>query len=404
MFANLRVTVAAAQVFRVSGCINECAPTRVSDLRGWSDSFLASRDPDVWPTPADFPSLLSPEGLFFQRYDGRVVSYGLEVVLVAANQKPTAGVVRDGYAKRRGGRASPVLLVVGYPSAGSGLAHASSTSGVGAATRLAVCGPLGDNPAVTWDLDIADVERIADCALAEPDQHAAVRMLQKVLVGFDAPAHAQLALGMRNVGLLATQELREGVPRRADWDEAVRLGQRSLALRGRSLVESLGFTVEQRTGNVHLLRVNGHARAAAVFCQDHEPFDAPARRFDGMTPVSLALSRADEWDADWVVLTRGSELRLYAARPDTGVGRKGRTETFVEANLALLTAQSAGYLHLLFSAQALDEGGTVEEVLESSERFAAELAVRLRDRIYDATVPALAAAVARRIGAQPSLG
>ena len=150
------------------------------------------------------------------------------------------------------------------------------------------------------------------------------------------------------------------------------------------------------------MKVNGHARAAAVFCSDEEPFDAPARRFDGITPVSLALSHADAHGADWVVLTRGSEIRLYAARPDTGVGRKGRAEMFVEANPALLTGEHAGYLHLLFSAEALDAEGKIEEVLAASDRFAADLAERLRDRVYSDTVPALAAAVAKRMGTAPS--
>ena len=267
---------------------------------------------------------------------------------------------------------------------------------------LAVCGPVGERPGVLYDLDIAQMGRIADCALSEPDQHAAVRLLQKVLPSLDAPAHVRLDPGLRNVGLLATQELRAGLPRRPDWAEAARAGRSLLSLRGRRLVEGLGFRVEQLANHVHLLKVNGHARAAAVFCSDDEPFDAPARRFDGITPVSLALSHADAHGADWVVLTRGSEIRLYAARPDTGVGRKGRAETFVEANLALLTGEYAGYLHLLFSSEALDAEGKIEEVLAASDRFAADLAERLRDRVYSDTVPALAAAVAKRMGTGPS--
>ena len=226
--------------------------------------------------------------------------------------------------------------------------------------------------------------------------------MQKALIGLDAPIHARLEAGLRNVGLLATQELRAGLPQRSDWTDAVRAGRPLLKLRGRRLVEGLGFRVEQHANHVHLLMVNGHSRAAAVFCHDDEPFDAPARRFDGITPVSLALSHADAHGADWVVLTRGSEIRLYAARPDTGVGRKGRAETYVEANLALLTDEHAGYLHLLFSASALDTDGKIEGVLEASDRFAVELAVRLRDRVYDETVPALAAAVAERMGREPS--
>ena len=353
----------------------------------WVDGFLAERDPTGWSRPQGFPAGLEPRGAFFQRRDGVSVPNGLEVVLASSDRRPQTTQMRDGHLKRRARRASPVLLVVGYPAAG--------------AVRLAVCGPVGESPAVLWDLEVAQVERIADCALDEPDQHAAVRLLQRVFPAVDAPRHARLELGVRNVGLLATQELRAGLPQRTDWGAAVEAGRRLLSLRGQLLVEGLGFRVEQQANHVRLLKVNGHARAAAVFCADDEPFDAPAARFDGITPVSLALSHADEHGAHWVVLTRGAEIRLYAARPDTGVGRKGRAETFVEANLALLAGDQAGYLHLLFSAEALDADGKIEGILEASERFASDLAVRLRDRVYHDTVPDLAAAVARRIGPAP---
>jgi len=255
---------------------------------------------------------------------------------------------------------------------------------------------------VLLDQDVAQIERLVRSALAEPDQLAAIRICQKVLGTLDAPPHMRLEAGLCNVGLLATQELRSGLPQRSDWAAAQIAGRSLLSLRGRRLAEGLGFRIEQHTNHVHLLKVNGHSRAAAVFCNDDEPFDAPAKRFDGITPVSLALTHADIHGADWVVLTRSSEIRLYAARTDTGVGRKGRAETFVEANLALLAEQQAGYLHLLFSAAALDTNGTIEEVLENSDRFAADLAVRLRERVYDRTVPALADAVAARIGHAPT--
>ncbi len=121
-----------------------------------------------------------------------------------------------------------------------------------------------------------------------------------------------------------------------------------------------------------------------------------------MSPVSYALALADQQDVPWIILTRESEIRLYAARADTGVGRKGRAETFVEVNLALLSPDRAGYLQLLFSAAALREHGTVEEILDNSARFAADLAVRLRGRVYFDVVPPLAAAVASRLGSDPT--
>lgn len=60
-----------------------------------------------------------------------------------------------------------------------------------------------------------------------------------------------------------------------------------------------------------------------------------------------------------------------------------------------------GYLHLLFSAEALGDGGTFDQILASSADFAADLASRLRDRVYREAVPALARAIAARLDPNP---
>lgn len=49
---------------------------------------------------------------------------------------------------------------------------------------------------------------------------------------------------------------------------------------------------------------------------------------------------------------------------------------------------------MLFSAEALDPKGIVPTLLDASKRFAGDLAVRLRERIYLEVVPRLAAAIA----------
>lgn len=74
---------------------------------------------------------------------------------------------------------------------------------------------------------------------------------------------------------------------------------------------------------------------------------------------------------------------------------------FVEANLSLLPEDKAAYLHLLFSSEALAPNGTLEEILDRSADFAADLAVRLHERVYFETVPTLAGAIARRMGPEP---
>ena len=250
---------------------------------------------------------------------------------------------------------------------------------------------------VQHDIEMSQAERLARVALAEPSHHAATRFLLANLPELNSPMP-----GLRNVGLLATQELRVGVPERPDWKASGVRARPLLGLRGRSLVEALGYGIEVLSTSTSMLTVNGRNRAIAVFCDEDEPFDAPAQRFNGTSPVSQALAVADQKTVDWVILTRSSEIRLYAARPDTGVGRKGRAETFVELNLSLLPAELAGYLHLLFSVDALVDNGTLEGILDRSADFAAELAVRLRERVYFQTVPALADAVARRLGRNPT--
>jgi hypothetical protein len=273
-----------------------------------------------------------------------------------------------------------VLVVIGYDHGGD--------------MKAAVCGPVGEHPPFISGLDLSQVERLADAALAEPTRHAAVRFL----VAMIPEAESDLP-GLRNAGLLAAQELRNGVPRRADWDAACVAGKNMLGLSGRSLIERLGFKVDSLSVRSNVLTIaGGSKRAVAVFLEEGETFEEVSEGFNGTTAVSHALAVADNENLPWVVLTRGREIRLYAARPDTGVGRKGRSETFVEVNLALLPDQAAGYVPLLFGSDALREGGTVEQILSDSEIFAADLATRLRQRVYFEAVPALATAIARRMG------
>ncbi len=341
------------------------------------DGFLIERDPITWEHEAGFPGSLTPAGVFFQDAPN-----GLEVALVRvpAGSRPTAADLRRAWNKRRSGRASPVLLTAFY----------SDNEG----HRVALCGPVGEQPVVYHDIEVSQAERLADVALSEPSHHAATRLLLATLPELDSPFP-----GLRNAGLLATQELKAGVPQRPDWEAAGRRARPLLKQRGRQLVEALGFQVETLATNASMLTINGQEHAVAVFCDEDEPFEVSSGRFEGTSPVSRALALADRQprQVPWVVLTRAAEIRLYSASPDKGVGRRGRAETFVELNLSLLQRKQAGYLHLLFSAEALAPDGTLDETLENSNRFAAELAVRLRERVYNQTVPALARAVAKRL-------
>lgn len=308
--------------------------------------------------------------------------YGLEVAVAEADRRPSSAEMRTAWKARHGGRPSPVLISVGYPSSDG--------------TAIAVCGPAGEEPPVYFDLDVSRVERLAAAALAEPTRHAAQRCLLRLLPELESDLP-----GLVNSGLLATHELRHGVPQRPDWPTATANSQSVLTMRGRPLIEALGFSVRQLGANTSLLMAGNDRRAIAVLLDEGESFDAPSSRFEAVSPVSHALAVADREHLSWVLLTRASEIRLYAARPDTGVGRRGPSQTFIEANLALLPEDLAGYLQLLFSADALADGGTFDQILSTSADFAADLASRLRDRVYREAIPALAQAIASRLAPDP---
>ena len=80
------------------------------------------------------------------------------------------------------------------------------------------------------------------------------------------------------------------------------------------------------------------------------------------------------------------------------MGRRGRTETYIECQPSLLSQKHTPYLWLLYSAEALAPDGSLSQVMEGSQRFAGDLAERLRERIYDHVVPVLARGIAEARG------
>ena len=295
----------------------------------------------------------------------------LEVVVVAMHTRPRIADLRAMFRARSGRRAAPVLIVAPW--------------GVG---RTAVCGPTEHNPVEHRDLPVEQVEAVCGKALEENGRHAAIRLVLLLLPALDAPIP-----GLRNGGLFAMQELERGVPARMDWALAVEEARGVRVLRGRALIEGLGFATEELPGPAMLLLAGDRKTAVAVLLDRPEEIDSASPRFDGVSPVSYALAQADRENLDWVVAVAGGTLRLYPAKPGVGTGRRGRSETFVEIDLDLLSGDDAGYLWLLLSAPALSEGGSVGDILRTSEDYAAGLGGRLRERVYREVMPSLARAV-----------
>ena len=299
----------------------------------------------------------------------------LEVAVAEASRAPARAALVEAWKERRGKRAAPVLLVVLYSS------------------EAALCGPSGEAPPVYLNMDPGQVERLCREALASPDRHAALRLLSQAL-----PSLETALPGLTNEGLLALHELEHGVPRREDWSEAQRRARRVLEKRDRALLNALGFRIDPLDNLTSLLRSGDRRTALAVMLRESESAEAGSDRFNSLSPISYALKKADDENLPWVVLTQGNRLRLYATDVGAGVGRRGRTETYVECQPSLLADEHLAYLWLLYSADALASDGSLHQILEGSRRFAGDLAVRLRERIYDKVIPELARGIAAARG------
>jgi len=295
---------------------------------------------------------------------------GLEIAVATASARPNDGTLHAAWAARRAGRATPVLLVALYDN------------------MATLCGPSGDKPPVHGELDRGQVERLCRQALLQPDRHAALRFLAEAL-----PSLSTRLPGIRNEGLLALHELEHGAPQRQDWVPAGTLAKRAAGKEGNELLGNLGFSIERLDNLTQLLRASDRRTALAVLLNQSESVEASTARFNSISPISYALAKADAENLQWVVIVQGNRLRLYPTSVGVGVGRRGRTETFVECQPALLSDDHLAYLWVLFSADALKPSGSLEQLLSDSRRFAGNLAERLRDRIYEEVVPRLATGI-----------
>lgn len=344
------------------------------------DTFLseATGSEIEWTRQAGYPVALATE--FVQIGNG---PDGFEVAFartLAPGAAPKAEDVRSLWKARWNRRAAPVALVV---------AHQDSAG----AWKASVCGTK-DDPAVIAGLPLEQVDRIASAALSSPDPATADRTFHRLLVG----QKDSLVAGLTNVGLFASHELRTGVPNRPDYARARDAAQPLLRTKGQDLIHGLGYSMTPHGSIANILSTNGANRAVAVFLDEHEVFDRAADRFNATSPVSLGMAIAAAQNLPWLLITRGTQIRLYPTSPDVGVGRKGQAQTYTEVDVQMLAPQDAAYLHLIFSADALAEHGSAAEILAASADHAAALGARLRNRVYRDVVPALAVAVANEMG------
>jgi hypothetical protein len=328
------------------------------------------------PFTTSLPSSFAAEGLFLSSNPDN----SLEIGLISSNSKPSRQELTKAWKDRRGGRATPVLLIAVYGEFSS------------------LCGPSGDNPAIMEDIDIGRAERLAAESLGQPDRLSAQRFLHDAL-----PTLETKLPGITNEGMLALHNLTTTAKGRSDWSSAGANAQKAVKQSGQDLLQALGYSVEKLDNLTKVLRSADKRAALAVLLDESESIEGGSQRFNTMSPISYSMSKADEENLSWIIIVKGNRIRLYSTEVGKGVGRRGRTETYIECQPSLLADEDLGYLWMLFSAQALEDDGSLAALLTSSERFAGDLAERLRDRIYEEVVPHLAKGIVEaRALAKPS--
>ena len=338
-----------------------------------------------WARPKDCPKQLEPLSVYTGLDEGDLA---LEVGTVSwsGTDSPTRDALQKLHKDRARQGIAPVVVV----------AFNTDRAWIfGPNAQAAVIGPVAKDHA----------QRILQSALNEPSGLDARRNLNQTYEAVTATSSSGVSAdalrGVGNAGLFATHELKNGVRKRADWDEACSVSLEMMSLRKNELVKKLGYSLEDVGGNASLLKSKGeNARAVAVILLDNETFDGQSNRF-AVSPVAFGLQVADRKEVSWLIVLRKDAIRLYPARLDLGVGRKGLAETYFELNLAVADDSTAGFLSLIFSAAALAENGTCYEILKSSAQYAVGLSARLRDNVYGEIVPLLSLAVAAQL---PNLG
>ena len=177
--------------------------------------FLADRLPR--PLTLAAGSGLSPSALHIGNGQN-----AFEVAVLTASGRPTASALQTAWKTRRGGRASPVLLIALYLD------------------KAALCGPAGEDPPVRSDVDQGQAERLCRAALDQPNRHSALAFIAQALPSLDTAVP-----GLRNEGLFAFHALTIDAQRRPEWASASEKVRKIAARKGHDLLAGLGFKVER---------------------------------------------------------------------------------------------------------------------------------------------------------------
>ncbi len=296
----------------------------------------------------------------------------IQVAVAESSSEATRAQLKTLFAERKGTLNTLIVVVI----------HGDQAS---------LFGPDADTEAMKQKASTA--EAILNSILDQPNE---VLAYQRATSIWRSKQTTDL-VGFTNNGLFASHYIRSSVNHHPQWKSAQEVSQGIQNLRDQELIAGLGFEITSRPSNTFVLSAKGQDhRAVAILLDQSESFESKSPRLQA-SPVEWSLAIAAEQGASWVIAIKDSQLRLYPAKDGVGVGQKSQAETYFEIDLLTIDEDKTGLLHLIFSADALAEGGTADELLANSRRFASELGVRLRERVYESVVPVLATEVANQL-------
>lgn len=297
----------------------------------------------------------------------------IQVGVVKSDQAPSRSLLRVLFQDRKG--RLPIFVIVA-------VSHGDSVS---------IYGPDPDSETIV--LKSATAQAVLNSILEQEDEISAY---QRAIFLWRSKQTTDM-VGFTNNGLFASHFIRTSIDRHAKWSEAQKRSVELQNLRDKELITGLGFEISASPSSTLLLSANGQEkRVVAILLDRSENFEAKSTRLQA-SPVEWSLGIAAQQGAPWVIAIKDSQLRLYPAKDGVGVGQKSQAETYFEIDLLTVDEEKVGLLDLIFSAEALAEGGTAEGLLSDSKKFAAELGVRLRERVYEQVVPPLATEIANQL-------
>ena len=297
----------------------------------------------------------------------------IQIAVAQSQAAPSRATLKTLFQDRKG--KLPVFVIIA-------VSHGDSVS---------IFGPDPDSETIV--LKKSTAEAVLNSIL---DQENEISAYQRAILLWRSKQTTDM-VGFTNNGLFASHFIRTSINKHGQWDQAQKRSTEIQHLRDKDLISGLGFEISASPSSTLLLSAGGQdKRVVAILLDRSENFEAKSTRLQA-SPVEWSLGIAAQQGAPWVIAIKDSQLRLYPARDGVGVGQKSQAETYFEIDLLTVDDEKVGLLDLIFSAAALAEGGTAEGLLNDSKKFASELGVRLRERVYEQVVPPLATEVANQL-------